>query len=479
METGLLITIGLIIGAVLILGAIGFGIVRLALRVWYKVPNTDEALVVSGKVTQDTEDELGSDLVVSTSKGMFVNPLTRRHTFISLRARQITASPIVQTSNNVTINVSGVATVKVGNKERSIEAAARRFASQDDAIEEFTKEQLEGSLRGVAANLTVKELMQERSKLGDNIRDEVGTVLKQQGLELDSFQIQSITDDHGYVTALGAEETERVKREASIAEINREREVNRRRIATDEENLKEETVYNKNKADSDSEVGQANARARQAEAYTEAEHEQKVLQQRADNRQAELDGQVKRQADAEQYRAEREADAKHYEQVKEAESNAEVEKRRAEADLYTAQQSAEARRVASEADAEATRNEGRAKAEAIEAEAKALAENQQALLAQRAIDILPELMSSWSEGYSKVGNVTIVGGSDSAAGSVASNDSSLAFASVNENLKASTGVDLSELIQGRVTGAATGEAIGNAVKQNRGAEGTASEEYDI
>lgn len=350
--------IGIIAVPVILAVAIGFVVFRVVLKAWYKIPSPDEALVVSGKSTKEDGSDEGSDLIVSTSNGMFVNPLKRKHSFISLRARQITASPTVQTSNNVTIRISGVATVKVGGSAKSIEAAARRFSTQDDAIEEFTSEQLEGSLRGVAANLTVKELMQGRSKLSDEITEEVGSVLERQGLELDSFQIQSISDDNGYVEALGAEETERVTQEANIARINREREVNRQRLATEEENLKEQTVYDKNQADSMSEVGQANARARQAEALTEAEHEQKVLQQRAENKQAQLDADVKRAADADLYRSEREADARSYDRIKEAE----VSKRRSEADLYTAEKDSEARRLASDAEAEAIRNEGRSKA---------------------------------------------------------------------------------------------------------------------
>src|SRR3546814_1941178 len=80
---------------------------------------------------------------------------------ISLRARQIKMEPVAQTSNGVTVNVSGVALVKIGSDPDpdSVRRAAERFASQDAAIEQFTTEQLEGALRGVVATLTVEELM--------------------------------------------------------------------------------------------------------------------------------------------------------------------------------------------------------------------------------------------------------------------------------------------------------------------------------
>src|SRR3546814_1446059 len=139
---------------------------------------------------------------------------------ISLRARQIKMEPVAQTSNGVTVNVSGVALVKIGSDPDpdSVRRAAERFASQDAAIEQFTTEQLEGALRGVVATLTVEEHMRDRQRLSDQIAEGIKQDLSSQGLILDSFQIPGITASPGYVAAPRANHDARVTREAGVAQ---------------------------------------------------------------------------------------------------------------------------------------------------------------------------------------------------------------------------------------------------------------------
>ena len=134
-----------------------------------------------------------------------------------------------------------------------------------------------------------EQLMKDRQKLSDQIAEGIKSDLLAQGLILDSFQIQGVTDKNGYIDALGATEVERVRREAEVARINAAREVKARQIATDEANLIEQTAYDRNTAQASAEVGRARAEAEQAEALARAEREQAVLLQQAENRQAQLD----------------------------------------------------------------------------------------------------------------------------------------------------------------------------------------------
>ncbi|GMA28353.1 flotillin [Arenivirga flava] len=368
---------------------------------------------------------------------------------ISLRARQIKMEPTAQSSTGVTVNVSGVALVKIGSDPESVRRAAERFASQDKAIEQFTTEQLEGALRGVVATLTVEELMRDRQRLSDQIAEGIKNDLSSQGLILDSFQIQGITDQNNYISALGATEVERVKREAEVAKINADREIRARQIATDEANLIEQTQLDKNSAAAKAEVGRANAEAEQAEALARAERQQAVLEQEAQNTQARLESEVSRVADANLYKSQKDADAQAYAQVKAAQARAQI-----------AEQEAQAVRLKAEADAEAVRLAGEARAAAISAEADALAKNQEALLAQRALEALVPMMAEFAKGYDKVGNVTVLGGEG--ASSHLASESATGMRSTFEAVKAATGIDLGAIIQGR----AVGEGIGGAVKAN-------------
>lgn len=452
------------IGAVLVLLLVGF----LIFRAWYQVPKADEAIVIVGKKQRSATGE-ASAMAVITGGGAFVNKLTQRSDKISLRSRQIRMEPRAQTINGVTIDLTAVALVKIGSAAEQVRRAAERFSSQDQAIEVFTTEQLEGALRGVVAKLTVEQVMQDRQTLGDQIANDISPDLLAQGLVLDSFAIQGITDTNGYIAALGAKEVERVKREAEVAQIDANREVKKRQISTDEANLIEQTALDKNRASAKSEVGRANAEAEQAESLARAQAEQGVLLQNAENRQATLDADVKKVADAELYRRQSTADADAYARQKEAETNRHVAQQRADAEAYALRAQAEARqasaaaeaaavRLHSAAEAESIRAVGEAKASAIEAEAAALRENQDAILARQVIEQLPELLSSFASGYASVGSITLIGG-DSAATHLA-REQSASITATFESVRAATGLDLSALLQGQAVG--RGLAAGSA-----------------
>lgn len=420
-------------------------------RTWIKVARADEALIISGKAQKDTSGHQHATTVVVNGKSL-VNPIMQRHEIISLRSRQVNMRAEAQSNDNVTLSVEAVALVKIGSDPSFVRRAAERFASQDNAIENFTQDQLEGALRGVIAQQTVISLMRDRKEFSEEIANSVTPELEEQGLHLDSFQIRGITDDVGYIKSLGAPEIETKRQAAEISQTNAERAIAKERITNEEANLIEQKALDTNKANAQAEVGRAQAEAEQAEALAGERSRQEVLQQQAENRQAQLDADVKRVADAERYRREQDAEAEAFELRRQAEARAEV----AEAD-------ARAVKLRADADAEAVRLEGSARAEAIRAEAEALRENQDAVLAKSLIDQMPQLMSSFVEGYSKIGGITVVSSGDSdgsVAGKQFSGESAAATRGLFEALRATTGLDLAEIIQGRAVGAAQGQAIG-------------------
>ena len=436
----------LIIGIGVVVLVVLFLVMLLIARAWFKVARADEALVVSGRSQKDGAGNDSAVTVIVNGKAL-VNPITQRHETISLRSRQVSMTAEAQSADNVTLQVEAVAIVKIGSDPMLVRRAAERFASQDKAIEQFTTEQLEGALRGVVATLSVVELMRERKKFSDQIATDVSTELSEQGLILDSFQIKGIGDKVGYIQSLGTPQIESKRREAELATADANREISKRNITVAEANLIEQTALDKNTADSKAEVGKANAEAEQAEALARARAEQGVLQQRAENRQAELDADVKRLADANLYKAQKDADSDAYRLVKGAEAQAQI-----------AAVEAEAVRVRAAADADATRLAGEAKAASIEAEAAALAKHQDALLAQRALEALPQVMEQWAKGYGQIGSVTVIGGSGASGGDTVGTESAVALRGTFESIKAATGLDLASIIQGRTVGQAVGEA---------------------
>lgn len=497
---GILVIVGIALVAAVVIGLI----LLLFARSWIKVARADEALVISGRKQKvqravinadgSTSSELAeSPVTVIVNGKSLVNPITQRHEIISLRSRQVSLNAEAQSLDNVTLNVDGVAIVKIGSDPLYVRRAAERFASQDKAIEQFTTEQLEGALRGIVATLSVVELMRERKKFSDQIAADVSQELAEQGLILDSFQIKGITDKVGYIQSLGAPEIQAKRQAAEIAQTNADRAINQKNIANQEANLIEQTALDTNTANADAGVGRARAEAEQAEQLARAQAEQAVLQQQAENKQAQLDADVKRVADAQRYEAETRAQAELFtrekaaeaaaiEQVKQAEARTRIAEQQAKADQARAageaaaaeakangeanalraqaEAEAEARRVRAQAEAEAIRAEGEARAAAVEAEAKAIASNQEAFLSQRVLEVLPSIMAEFAKGYAAIGNVSIIGGNgDDGASSVVGGDNAKAMRSVFDSVSAATGLDLAAIIQGQAVGRGFGAGV--------------------
>lgn len=347
--------------------------------------------------------------------------------------------------------------MKIGSEAEFIRRAAQRFASSDKEIVRFTQDQLEGVLRGVVAQQTVTSLMRERKKFSEQIAETVIPELEKQGLILDSFQIRGITDDVGYIKSLGAPEIQAKKQAAEIAETEAARAIAKSRIANQEADLVEQTQLDANKAAADAQVGEARAQAMQAERLADEKARLEVLRQQAENKQIELEAEVNKVADAERYRRKQEVEADTFEQT-----------RRAQAQVEIAEAEATAAKVRAMAEAEAVRLKGQAEADAIKAKAEAYRENQEALLAQQAMEILPELMSNFASGYANIGSMTVLSGGEGSENSVGSRfagEQALGLKSIIESVKQTTGIDLAEIIQGRAAGHAQGSAQGAAIAE--------------
>lgn len=456
MESFLGLGIAGLILALLVVVLVVAAIVFFIIRRWIKVARADEALVISGKSQRNEDGSTSATTVVVNGKAV-VNPVTQRHEVISLRQRQVNLRADAQSADNVTVSVDAVALVKIGSDTALVRRAAERFASQDEAIESFTQDQLEGVLRGVIAQQTVISLMRDRKVFSEQIAETVIPELREQGLILDSFQIRGIADDVGYIQSLGAPEIEAKRQAAEISQTNAERAVGKESIRNQEQNLIEQQALDTNKANAQAEVGRARAQAEQAEALAGEKSRQEVLQQQAENKQAQLDADVKRVADAELYRRQKDAEADAFEERRQAEARAEV----ADAD-------ARAVKLRADADAEAERLAGEARATAMRAEAEALRENQEALLAQRVVDQLPTLMETFAKGYAQIGEITVVssdGNDGDVAGKQFSGESAGALRGVFDTVEATLGLSIPDLIQGRAVGAAQGEAIGDALRE--------------
>ena len=192
----------------------------------YKVAGPNEAFIVTGRRGKEVRNletgQVSTDLSgqkVVMGGGVFVLPFVQRRYILDLSSRRIMIQIRGAVSGQgVKLNLDGVAIVKVGGHEDSIRAAAQRFLSQQSEIETFTQETLAGSLRSIVGSLSVEQIIRDRAAFAQRVADESESSLTGQGLVLDTFQIQDITDEGSYLADLGRPESAKVGQQAAVAE---------------------------------------------------------------------------------------------------------------------------------------------------------------------------------------------------------------------------------------------------------------------
>ena len=239
------------------------------------------------------------------------------------RCRSAARSP----GQGIKLNVDGVAIVKVGGNADQIRLAAQRFLSQQEDVEPFTQEVLAGALRSIIGGLTVEQIIRDRAAFAQRVAEESETSLTGQGLILDTFQIQDVTDDGSYLADLGRPEAARVGQAARIAEANARQAAEQATIAAEQEIAIAQRTLALKQAEIKAETDAASAQADAAGPLAQADRDQAILteQEKVAVRQAalterQLETQVRKPADAARYKIEQEAEANRSAEIAAAEA---------------------------------------------------------------------------------------------------------------------------------------------------------------
>ena len=166
----------------------------------------------------------------------------------------------------IPLQVKGVANVKVASgSQQMLENAIERFLGQGrDHVARIAKETLEGNLRGVVAALTPEEVNYDRQAFAKELSEEAEKDLSNLGLEVDNLRIQSVTDDQGYLDAIGRKQSAELIKKSRIAEAENRAEAS---IQDAENQLRKA----KAKIDAQKEIARADAERRIVDAQTKAE----------------------------------------------------------------------------------------------------------------------------------------------------------------------------------------------------------------
>ena len=244
----------------------------------------------------------------------------------------------------IPLSVQAVGNVKVASEPETTfnNGVERLLGKPVSDIEELAKETLSANLRGVLATLTPEEVNEDRLKFAAQLLEEADQDLQKLGLQLDTLKIQNVTDDVGYLAAVGRAKTAQVLKGAQIAEAQNEAETKQRQAEARREAEiaaamnEAETLKRRAEARQQAEVANAQAEV----AIVEAQNALRVRRAQL----AQVGETAERTSKVEAQRAEVEA------QQKLEVQRIELQKQRLQADVV---EPAEAARVAAEARARA------------------------------------------------------------------------------------------------------------------------------
>jgi flotillin len=224
----------------ILLGLLGiFAAMALFARNYIKVPPSMVAIFYGRKHT--IVDERGNRTtvgfrVVRGGAALRV-PVLEQVEYLSLNVISIPLKiSRAYTKEGVPVTVEAVANVKIAGDDTSLRSAAERFLGMStDKIKEVIFQTLEGHLRAILGTLTVEEINADRQAFAQKMTDEAAVDLKKMGVNIDILTIQQISDEQGYLDALGKKRTAEVKRDAIIGEAQAQRDAMIKSALADQE----------------------------------------------------------------------------------------------------------------------------------------------------------------------------------------------------------------------------------------------------
>jgi flotillin len=381
----------LLIPVVVVALAVGFLVALMLIAKNYVKVSPNQAAVISGRRRRLADGTtVGYRLV--RGGATLVIPFLEKVEYLNLNVLTVPLTTSrAYTGMGVPVSVKAVANVKIKGDDESMRAAAERFLGMEtDEFHKLIFQTLEGHLRAILGTLTVEEINNDRQSFAQKLTSEAAIDLEKMGIGLDALTIQEISDEEGYLDALGKRRTAEVKRDADIGEAEAKRdskikaslalqEGEKVRLSTEAEIALSTREAEVKRAQYEAEIEKERATAKQAGPLAEARARQEVVAEEVRIEKIRTQEQISVQ-EQEVLRRAKELEAT---VVKKAEAERQAAVLRAQGEQEAAILAAEGRKQAliaeAEAEAEKLRREGQGRAAAIEAEGRAEAEKIRAL----------------------------------------------------------------------------------------------------
>lgn len=155
----------------------------------------------------------------------FIIPLIQDYSFLRLEPLVIDI-PLegALSLNNIRVNVPSTFTVGVSTNPVLMNNAAERLLNLSvNSIREQAQDIILGQLRLVIATLSIEEINKDREKFMNLINENVAQEINKIGLDLINVNVRDITDESGYIAAIGQRAAAEAINQAKVdvAEQNR------------------------------------------------------------------------------------------------------------------------------------------------------------------------------------------------------------------------------------------------------------------
>jgi flotillin len=377
-ESSFLLIVGVVVGIV-----VALLVALMLLSKNYIKVSPNQAAVISGRTRR-----LGDGTTVGYRQvrggATLVVPFLEKVEYLDLNVITVPlATTRAYTSQGVPVSVKAVANVKIKGDDESLRAAAERFLGMpQEQFHGLIFQTLEGHLRAILGTLTVEEINNDRQSFAQKLTSEAAGDLEKMGIGLDALTIQEISDEEGYLDALGKRRTAEVKRDAEIgqAEANRDSKIKASLALQEGEKVRlntEALIAQSNreteiqKAQVAAEIQSERAKANQAGPLAEAKAQQEVVAEEVRIERIRTQEQIAVQ-EQEVLRKEKELEATVV-KAAEAQRRAAVllAQGQQEAAILAAEGNKQAQIAQAEADAAKLQREGEGRAFAVEAEGRA------------------------------------------------------------------------------------------------------------
>jgi flotillin len=323
----------------------------------------------------------------------------------------------------IPLHVRAIANVKIASTpDEALHAAAERLLGMRmEQMASLAEETLTANLRGVLSRMTPEDVNYDREAFEREIAAEAKMELLKLGFALDNFKIQQISDNAGYLEAVGKVKTAEVVKNAAVAQAQRQSETHQQ--------------------EAESRRAAEVARAEAALAIAEAQNKLRV-------RQAELNREAET---AERTAAVQAQKAEVVVQQALEQERIELQKKRLQADIVEPAE-AERKRAESMAAAAAApiRESGRAQAEVLELLyaqiARGGSDGMRVFMAEKLREMLPVVVQTAKD--IDVERLVIVDGGDGNGISAAANQRANAAYTLMEGLASRFGLNIDSVMQG-------------------------------